>query len=424
MNRNIVSSGVRSHLAYTVVACTYLGTLLVCQLSRVIPRRAWAPTRRIAATATFFNTQWFLSHIIPLSLSGVDEVIVVTDRPLLPLPKVRFWCPSAWLTRLGGRAISKFLALLASGFCLKPDVFVGYHILPGAISALIVARLLGRPACYQMTGGSAEILGGGVYDENRLLARLGCPSRLLERLAIAVVRQFDLVVVRGTKARAFLADRGVRPITIITGSVSLRNSPSVAERVYDLVFVGRLVAIKQPTQFVDIVANLRLPVPGIRAAVVGDGPLLNIIRKRAIDLGLEQSIDFLGRMDDVESILKRSKLFVLTSRSEGLSIAMAEAMAAGVVPIVASVGDLGDLVTDGVTGFLVTPDNILEFVQRAALLLQDSKLWTLQSRAATEAATELPASQPSRQSGHTVRDQTCWRLWCTPDRLRTIPVPR
>jgi spore coat protein SA len=65
---------------------------------------------------------------------------------------------------------------------------------------------------------------------------------------------------------------------------------------------------------------------------------------------------------------------------------MAEAMAAGVVPIVANVGDLGDLVEDGVTGFLVTPDNVPEFVRRATLLLQDSELWARQSEAARKAA--------------------------------------
>jgi glycosyltransferase involved in cell wall biosynthesis len=408
----------RSVLPYAVVACVYLGTLVVCQMSRLAPRRAWTPTRRIVATATFFNSQWFLSHVIPLTRSGVDEVIVVTEQPLRPLARVRFWCPPRWLTRLVGRTVSKFASLLACGFYLRPDVFVGYHLFPGAISALIVARLLGRPACYQMTGGPFEVLGGGVYDENRLLAKLGRPSRLLERLAIAIVRQFDLVVVRGSGARAFLTDRDVHPPAVITGSVNFPHSSSVVERAHDLVFVGRLVPIKQPLQFVEIVADLRRLLPGVRAVVVGDGPLLNATHKRAIALGLEHSLHFVGKTEDVESILTRSKIFVLTSRSEGLSIAMAEAMAAGVVPIVANVGDLGDLVTDGVTGFLVTPNNVLEFVERAALLLQDSDLWARQSTAAmhavrrhasvdvvaakwTHALTRLVATSAAHRTGRT-----------------------
>src|SRR5207245_1362319 len=119
---------------------------------------------------------------------------------------------------------------------------------------------------------------------------------------------FDLVVVRGSRAKTFLTDRGVRAVTVITGSVALPTNSSLADRPYDLVFVGRLVAIKQPLQFVEIVATLRRRLPGIRAAIVGDGPLLDTIRKRAIALDLERSIHFLGQTEDVESILMRSKL--------------------------------------------------------------------------------------------------------------------
>jgi glycosyltransferase involved in cell wall biosynthesis len=374
-----------SLLVYALVLSTYLGTLAVCRMSRLVSRRSWAPTRRILATATFFNTQWFCSHVIPLTRSGVDEVIVVTEQPLTALDKVRFCCPPLGISRLVGRAVSKFVWLVACGFYLKPDVLIGFHLFPGAISALIVARLFGRPACYQMTGGPTEVVGGGAYSENRLLAKLARPSRLLESLALAVMREFDLVIVRGSKAKAFLIDRGVRPVTVITGSVTFSCQPAVSEREYDLVFVGRLVSIKQPLQFVDIVASLQRRLPTLRAAVVGDGPLLRALRERAIACGIEQSIDFLGHVQDVQRILTHSKVFVLTSKSEGLSIAMAEAMAAGVVPIVADVGDLGDLVTDGVTGFLVTPDNIPEFISRATLLLQDQDLWARQSQSAAAA---------------------------------------
>lgn len=376
----------RSWLVYALVACIYIGSLAVCRISNLVPRRRWTPTARIAATATFFNTQWFLAHIIPLTRSGVGEVIVVTERPLLALDKLRFWCPPSWMTRLTGRAPAKLASLLACGLACKPDVFVGFHLFPGAISALLVARVLGRPACYQMTGGPTEILGGGAYSENRLLAKLERPSALLEKLAIHVVRQFDLVVVRGSKARSFLMDRGIRTVTVITGSVRPSSEPEPAAREYDLVFVGRLAAIKQPLQFIDIVARVQREMPALRAAVVGDGPLLEAARERRSVLGLERNVEFLGQIQDVERILARSRLFVLTSRSEGLSIAMAEAMAAGVVPIVADVGDLGDLVIDGETGFLVTSNDVAEFARRALALLQDRQLWARQSQAAQAVA--------------------------------------
>src|SRR5206468_12740764 len=182
---------------------------------------------------------------------------------------------------------------------------------------------------------------------------------------------FDLVVVRGSKARAFLMDRGARPVTIITGCVTSSTEPEPAARDYDLVFVGRLAAIKQPLQFIDIVASVQRQLPAVRAAVVGDGPLLEAAREGRTTCGLEETIEFFGQIQDVHRILARSKLFVRTSRSEGLSIDLAEAMAAGVVPIVADVGDLGDLgdlVIDRLTGFPVTPDDVAQFARRPLAL--------------------------------------------------------
>ena len=81
-----------------------------------------------------------------------------------------------------------------------------------------------------------------------------------------------------------------------------------------------------------------------------------------------------------------SKIFVLPSRYEGLAIAMMEAMAAGTVPVVADVGDLGDLVIDGVNGYLVEPNNIDEYIKRVVLLLQDQALWRKYSLRAIEDA--------------------------------------
>src|SRR4029077_2982386 len=109
--------------------------------------------RRVIVTATFYNPGWFRSHLVPLVRCGVDEIIVVTDRPLQELSNVRFACPPRLLMRISSRALAKFFWLLVTGARRRPDLFVGYHIFPGAIGALIAARLFRRPACYQMTGG-------------------------------------------------------------------------------------------------------------------------------------------------------------------------------------------------------------------------------------------------------------------------------
>jgi len=325
--------------------------------------------------------------MVPLVRCGVRRVIVVSDRPLQELANLRFACPPRWLLTVSGRALAKFLWLIFTAICRRPDLFIGYHIFPGAVTALIAARLFGRPACYQMTGGPVEVVGGGWRAENPLMARLARPSALVEHLALAVIRQFDLVVVRGNKAQAFLARHGVHEsVVVITGSIATSSKMLLAQRQYDLVFVGRLTEIKRPLMFLEIVARVKRQFPSLRVAVVGTGPLLSAMQQRSRGLNIDDSIEFCGQRLDVADIVAQARVFVLTSRSEGFSIAMLEAMGAGVVPVVADVGELSDLVVSGQSGFIVSPDELEAYVERIVHVLGDAELFDRLSTCAAKIA--------------------------------------
>jgi glycosyltransferase involved in cell wall biosynthesis len=378
---------IRKIAAYVLLVGVYGFTWLIAILGGLIPRRRWKPTGRIMVTGTFHNPNWYLSHLTPLSRSGVKEVILVVDEPALPLDKVRFVCPPRWAARLLSRAGAKAIWMILAGLHYRPDLYMGYHLGPGPCSALVAARIWGRPACYQMTGGPVVIIGGGVDAVESIGGALGRPSRLIEALAMKVVKQFDLVVVRGTKAREFLAARGVKEsVTIITGSVNGRQQLPSRGRDIHLIYVGRLSPIKQVHQFIAVVDRIRVAMPDVRAVIVGDGPLRGDLRARAEQLKVSEHIEFPGRSEDVGGFLARSRVFVLTSKSEGLSIAMVEAMAAGVVPVVADVGELSDLVVNGVNGYLITPNCIEEYASRILSLLQDNSLWARCSCCAIDAA--------------------------------------
>jgi len=241
--------------------------------------------------------------------------------------------------------------------------------------------------CIRDSGGPGEIIGGGFAVVESIEAALGRPSKLIETMALAVVKLFDLIVVRGNRAKEFLASKGIRQsVAIITGSVNGYLQTLQADRGIHLVFVGRLAPDKQVDQFITIVDAVSRVMPSVRSAIVGDGPLMADLKSKAGRLGLTDNIEFLGKRKDVESLLVRSRIFVLTSKSEGMSIAMAEAMSAGVVPVVADIGELSDLVIDGVNGYLIEPNNINEYAVKCMSLLQDQTLWTQYSRKAVEAA--------------------------------------
>lgn len=371
--------------ARVVLLACYATTLLAC---RIRPRAAISSApRRLVLIGTFHNPGWFRSHVAPLCAAGL-AVTVVTDAPVAGVAGVEFYCPPAVFQRLFGRMLPRLLWTLLAGRRYRPDLFVAYHIFPNSLIALVAARVYARAACYQMTGGPVQIEGGGYRCENRLLARLGSPSRLLESLAVSLLRQFHSIIVRGTRAREFLAGYGiVDGVAIIPGSVpSAGDASATADRPYDLIYVGRLVAGKQPLNFLKIVAGLMRPFPHLQAVVAGNGPLLDAMRSIIERDNLTNCVQLLGQTDEVQTLLAQARVFVLTSASEGLSIAMAEAMSAGTVPVVSDVGDLRDLVDEGKNGFLVDPSDLGEYCRVVEQVLSNAERWQMLSQAAMSSA--------------------------------------
>lgn len=377
-------------MVFLALGASFGLTLLLARVFRALrPIR----TRRsgcILVTGTFYNHGWFLSHARPLALCGADEVLFVTDEPRDAPQRIRFVCPPRWASRLLGRAGSKLLWMWAAGLRCRPDVCMGYHLFPGGLATLIVARLLGSPACYQMTGGPIEIIGGGAFNENRFMKGLGRPSAFLEKLALKVVREFELVIVRGNQTKRFLEEKGVnRAVEIITGSIIPPAVEPDSERRIDMIFVGRLTRIKQPEQFVQVLARVAKLYPSVRGVMVGGGPEREKLERLAFELGVRDNVALFGQRDDVNELLADAKVYLLTSRSEGLSIALAEAMGCGAVPVVADVGELGDLVESGVNGFLIPPNDVEAYASRVVELLTDESKRARFSKVAREESLSL-----------------------------------
>lgn len=371
--RRLVATGL---LGFVYGAAAWLSRVLSRQIRRRHGRVR--PSREcILVIGTFHNPNWFRSHLRPLARSGLGEVVLVCDEPVEAMDGVRFECPPRWMASALSRAGAKLVWSLRCALRYRPDIYVGYHIFPCAVIALVVARVFRRPACYQDTSGPLELEGGGWHAENPVLRALQGPSPLMERLAWAVVREFDSVVVRGSGAEKYIRATGYRRrIAVITGSVEAhRKSRAWSERSYDLAFVGRLTEYKRPDRFVAVAAAVAAQRPGTRAVLIGTGPDADALRSQVHRLGLGSSVELTGQRSDVEELLGRSRVFVLTSRWEGLSIAMLEAMTAGAVPVVADVGDLSDLIEDGMNGYLVEPDDIDRYANRCLRLLDDEQAW-------------------------------------------------
>lgn len=95
------------------------------------------------------------------------------------------------------------------------------------------------------------------------------------------------------------------------------------------VTVGRVTTQKNPIFLIKIFKEIVKRKPEVRLAWVGNGDMLDIVKQQTKELEISNNVEFLGIRNDVNEILKKSDYFLLPSLFEGLSLALAEAQAAG-----------------------------------------------------------------------------------------------
>jgi glycosyltransferase involved in cell wall biosynthesis len=345
---------------------------------------------RVLVTVTFNDNQ-LRAHLLPIvALPEVAEVVLVTDTDPAPLPKVRVVVPPRLLVRIAGRAAAKLFVCMRLAVRERPDWVIGFNLVPHGITAILSARAARTKSLYAMIGGEREWLGGGWDSDNNVLGRLRSPSRTIERALLWLIRRSSQVATMGTVGRDQLLARGLdsNQVTPIPPAIDVKRfAPSTAslDREYDLITVSALLPNKRIADLIDAAAQLAPRHPALSVAVVGSGPLEAELHTQARRLGLGDILHFLGFRDDVDALYARARIFVLPSAYEGLSIAMLEAMASGVTPVVTDVGELGGIVRDGETGRLFAPGDVEALATILEQLLTDHALLSSLDAAAAQA---------------------------------------
>jgi glycosyltransferase involved in cell wall biosynthesis len=124
-----------------------------------------------------------------------------------------------------------------------------------------------------------------------------------------------------------------------------------------IVAVGRMEYVKGFDVLLRAFAQVRGQIPDARLVIVGDGSLRPDLEREAATLLPADAVEFPGFCSpaEVRSYLHQASVFALPSRSEGMPIALMEAMAAGVPVVAARVGGVAEVLTPG-TGLLVASE--------------------------------------------------------------------
>lgn len=170
--------------------------------------------------------------------------------------------------------------------------------------------------------------------------------------------------------------RYARPV-VRSGSAAKARGRSVG-------LVANLRPVKDPECFIRAAGILAPRHPDVTFLLAGSGELRSPLEQLCGDLGIVDRVRFQGSVSDMPAFLSGLNVAVLCSRSEGLSNALLEYMAAG-LPIVASaVGGNTSLIDEGVHGLLVPPQDPASLAQAIERLLGDPHMAGAMGRAAQD----------------------------------------
>ena len=140
--------------------------------------------------------------------------------------------------------------------------------------------------------------------------------------------------------------------------------------------VGNLYPVKGQTYLLDAVPQVLQTCPKTTFLLIGRGELEVPLKTKVKTLGIEEKVRFLGLRHDVPKLLAIMDVFAMPSLSEGLSIALLEAMAAGKPVVVTHVGGNPELVVHNETGLLVPPKDAAALASALRTCLEDKELAT------------------------------------------------
>ena len=212
-----------------------------------------------------------------------------------------------------------------------------------------------------------------------------------EALKSSLETRFSAIYARSPGIRRKAEECGLRNLrseTIYSGipleAAGSGCSPCTIVEMLRVVYAGKLIPLKH----VDAVirALSRLEIADFRFDIIGEGAEEQRLRMLTKELGLEEKVFFLGRMErsDVISHMKKANLYCMPSFPETLGLTYLEAMSVGCIPIGTKGEGIDGIIQDGWNGYLVDAANLQDSIIakiQTYILLDDEERRLLSERA-------------------------------------------
>src|ERR1700730_17897285 len=347
--------------------------------------RRYAADPRLSLTVAYCSLKG-----ATLSYDRDFGVEVAWDVPLLlegyPWIATRNWSSQTAADRLLGLVNPGLWRVVRQG---RFDVIIvpGYRAL-----SYWIAALAGR------LSGSAVVLASDATSLSSAKAD-SWKANVKALLLPWLVRAFDGVLVPSTSAARFARTLGMpaerifmahyvidndffRDRSRVVDRKAVRLGWAIPDRATVALFSGKLVPWKRPGDLLVAAASL----DDVYVVYAGDGVLRSELEDAAATLGMTDRVLFLGFVNQTElpAVYRAADVLVLPSAYEAFGLVVNEAFACGVPAIVSSAcGSAGDLVRDGLTGYVVGAGDVESLKSRLRTLAADPALRKAMSERAT-----------------------------------------
>lgn len=296
--------------------------------------------------------------------NDIDQVIVFRDTKSNSLNKVTYIEKASVF--LGPINFPFRILQMWKHRKLNPALIAGIYEIPHGLIAVICAAILNRPSV-------VSIIGNPAYAKLRKGFRM--------KLTLWILRKATHITVTGNSSKNFLISKGLpeNKIWILPNTMDFSGftRPTTKDKKYDIISLGRLSEEKKVDQIIRIIAELKKSYPNLKAAIGGTGPEKEKLHQISNELGLSDTIDFLGFVpdDELPGFLANGRIFLLTSETEGFPRTIIQAASCGAAIIASKVGDITDVIDHEKNGLLVERwDDTFSFVKYTKALLDNPNI--------------------------------------------------
>ncbi|HNR75333.1 MAG TPA: N-acetyl-alpha-D-glucosaminyl L-malate synthase BshA [Cyclobacteriaceae bacterium] len=151
-----------------------------------------------------------------------------------------------------------------------------------------------------------------------------------------------------------------------------------------IVHISNFRKVKRIMDVVHVFNNIHKEIPS-KLLMIGDGPERQPAETLARELGINDAVRFLGKLEAVEEVLSVADLFLMPSEKESFGLAALEAMACEVPVISTNTGGLPELNVQGVTGFMSNVGDVEDMTRKALFILDKGNLPQFKANAVARA---------------------------------------